>query len=159
MSLGTLGRTCCAGMDDMVSWQDRLAQLTRAMTAFPVAPIFVQHSNFYASSWSELPGGRRRLPYVEEYLVRYDRHLNGRDVPDAYGLQLLTDAHLAIANDLSDWVIEPLREGKYLVLAQDLEPWYATIGPDAGTLAKARAGFGGMILTPEIIGANPPPWR
>ena len=32
--------------------------------------------------------------------------------------------------------------------AKDLEPWYATIDPDPETLAKARADFGGMILTP-----------
>ena len=43
--------------------------------------------------------------------------------------------------------------------AKDLEPWYATIDPDPETLAKARADFGGMLLTPEIIAANPPPWR
>jgi hypothetical protein len=34
----------------------------------------------------------------------------------------------------------------------------ATIDPDPETLTKARADFGGMLLTPEIIAANPPPW-
>lgn len=43
--------------------------------------------------------------------------------------------------------------------AKDLEPWYANIDPDPATLAKARADFGGMLLTPEIIADNPPPWR
>jgi hypothetical protein len=45
------------------------------------------------------------------------------------------------------------------VKAKDLQLWYANIDPEPETLAKARADFGGMILTPEIIAKNPPPWR
>jgi hypothetical protein len=41
------------------------------------------------------------------------------------------------------------------VQAKDLGPWQATIDLDPTTLAKARADFGGMILTPEIIAAQP----
>jgi hypothetical protein len=161
MALGTLGRACYAVMDDAVSWQDRLAQVVRAMVAFPgdTDQAFVQYSDVYTIGWSELSGGRPLLPYVKEWQIRYNRHLNGQYIADAHGLQLLTDAHLAHANDLSDWIIEPLGGGKHLVQAKDLEPWYATIDPDPETLAKARADFGGMILTPEIIADNPPPWR
>jgi hypothetical protein len=160
-SLGTLGRACYGVMDDTVSWQDRLAHVVRAMLAFPEDTdlAFVQYSNPLTLDWSELAVVRPPLPYVKEYQIGYNRHLNGRYIPDAHGLQLLTDAHLAHANDLSDWTIEPLGEGKHLVQAKDLEPWYATIDPDPDTLAKARADFGGMILTPEIIADNPPPWR
>jgi hypothetical protein len=160
-SLGTLGRACYGVMDDTVSWQDRLAQLTRAMVAFPEDTdlAFIQHNNALTLDWSELAAGRPPLPYVKEYQIRYNRHLNAQYIPDANGLQLLTDAHLAHANDLSDWIIEPLGGGKHLVQAKHLEPWYATIDPDPDTLAKARADFGGMLLTPEVIAANPPPWR
>ncbi|WP_427004233.1 hypothetical protein [Pseudarthrobacter sp. H2] len=160
-SLGTLGRACYAVMDDTVSWRDRLAQVVRAMTAFPgdTDLAFVQHSHVNTSSWAELSDGRPPLPHVKEYQVRYNRHLNGQYIADAHGLQLLTDAHLTHANDLSEWIIEPLGGGKHLVQAKDLEPWYASIDPDPETLAKARADFGGMLLTPEIIAANPPPWR
>lgn len=94
---------------------------------------------------------------MEEYHIRYNKHLNAQYIPDAHGLPLLTDAHLGHANDLSDWIIEPLGEAKHLVQAKDLEPWYATIDPDPATLAKARADFGGILLTPEIIADNPPP--
>jgi hypothetical protein len=161
VSLGTLGRTCYGVMDDTASWQDRLAKVVRAMAAFPADTdlAFVQYSNPLTSSWSELAAARPLLPYVKEHQIRYNRHLNAQYIPDAHGLQLLTDAHLAHANDLSDWIIEPLAGGKHLVQAKDLEPWYATIDPDPATLAKARADFGGMILTPEIIANNPPPWR
>lgn len=118
----------------------------------------MQYSNVYTTTWSDLAAVRPPLPHVRESHVRYNRHLYIRYLPDAYGVQLLTDAHLANANALSDWVIEPLGAGKHLVQAQDLESWYATIDPDPDTLAKARADFGGMILAPEIIVANPPPW-
>jgi hypothetical protein len=160
MSLGTLGRACYGVMDDTVSWQDRLAQVTQAMVAFPgdTDQAFIQHSHVYPH-WSDLSTGRPLLPYVDETQIHYNRHLYARYIPGAHGLQILTDAHLANANDLSDWIIEPLGGGKHLVQAKDLEPWYATVDPDPETLAKARADFGGMILTPEIIAANPPPWR
>ena len=161
MSLGTQGRVCYAVTDDEVSWQDRLAQVTRAMVAFPADTdlAFVQYSHVYTTTWDDLSNGRPLLPYVKEYHIGYNRHLIAQYIPDAHGLQLLTDAHPAHANDLSDWMIEPLGVGKHLVQAKDLAPWYATIDPDPDTLAKARADFGGMILTPEIIANNPPPWR
>lgn len=159
-SLSPLGRTCYGVMDDTATWQDRLAEVTRVMVALPgdTDLAFVQYSHFHTTTWSDLSTGRPPLPYVDEYHIRYNRHLNGQYMPDAHGLQLLTDAHLKHANDLSDWIIEPLGAGKHLVQAKDLEPWYAAIDPDPTTLAKARADFGGMIFTPEIITANPPPW-
>ncbi|QCB97185.1 hypothetical protein E5206_09785 [Arthrobacter sp. PAMC25564] len=160
MSLGTQGRACYQVMDDTVPWPDRLAQVVRALVAFPgdTDLAFIQHSHVYPY-WSDLSTGRPLLPYVDETQIFYNRHLYAQYIPDAHGLQLLTDAHLTHANDLSDWIIEPLGAGKHLVQAKDLEPWYATIDPDPDTLAKARADFGGMILTPEIIANNPPPWR
>ncbi len=160
-SLSPLGRACYGVMDDTVSWSDRLAQVVRAMLAFPKDTdlAFVQYNNLLTLSWSALSTGRPALPYVREYHVRYNRHLNAQYIPDAHGIQLLTDAHLAHANDLSDWIIEPLDGGRHLVQAKDLEPWYAQIDPDPQTLAQARADFGGMIITPETIANNPPPWK
>jgi hypothetical protein len=49
---------------------------------------------------------------------------------------ILTDTHLGNANDLSDWVIEPLGGGRHLVQAKDLKPWYANIDPDPDTLRR-----------------------
>ena len=160
-SLGTLGRACYGVMDDTASWKNRLAQVTRATVAFPgdTDLAFAQYTNPLTSTWSELAVVRPPLPYVNEYQIRYNRHLDAQYIADAHGLQLLTDAHLAQANDLSDWIIEPLGGGKHFVRAKDLEPCYANIDPDPATLAKARADFGGMLLTPEIIADNPPPWR
>lgn len=159
-SMSPLGRVTYGVMDDTLSWQDRLAQVTRAMTAFPrdTDLAFIRHSKALAISWSDLAGARPALPYVEEHHVRYNRHLNVQYIPDAHGIQLLTDAHLEHANDLSDWKITDLGAGKHLVEATDLQLWYANIDPEPETLAKARADFGGMILTEKIIADNPPPW-
>ena len=145
-------------LDDAATWQDRLEQVTRAMVAFPQDTdlAFVQYSNAYGG-WTQLDTARPPLPHVSEGQIRYNRHLNSRFIPDAHGLQLLTDAHLGRANDLSDWIIEPLGAGRHLVQAKDLQPWYATIDPDPETLAKGRADFGKMILTLETIKNNPPP--
>jgi hypothetical protein len=161
MALSPLGRACNGVMDNTASWKDRLARVVQAMVAFrrDTDLAFVQYSNALTLDWSGLSTGRPLLPYVRESQVRYNRHLNGQYIPDAHGLQLLTDARLKHANDLSGWIIEPLGAGKHLVQAKDLEPWYATIDPDPATLPKARADFGGMLLTPKIIAANPPPWR
>lgn len=159
-SLSPLGRCCYGIMDDTMTWQDRLTQVTKALTAFPQETdlAFIRYGRALNLSWGDLAGLKPPLPYIEEYHVRYNRHLNGRYVPDAHGIQLLTDAHLNNANNLTDWNITKLGAGKHLVQATDLEPWYATATPDPDTLAKARADFGNMILTKETITNNPPPW-
>ena len=160
MQLYAQGQACYEVMDNAASWQDRLKQVTVAMVAFPEDTdlAFVQYSNAYTTSWSALQTSRPPLPYVKEHQIRYNRHLNSRYTPDAHGLQILTDTHIGHANDLSDWVIEPLGGGRHLVQAKDLEPWYANIDPDPETLVKARADFGKMILTPQTVADNPPPW-
>ncbi|MBE3073621.1 MAG: hypothetical protein IMZ75_01540 [Actinobacteria bacterium] len=160
MSLGNQGAACYAVMDDTMSWQDRLEQVNAAMVAFPQDTdlAFLRYSQAHTTSWSALQTGRPPLPYVEEYHIHYNKHLISQYVPDAHGLQILTDVHLGHATDLSDWVIESQGGGRHLVQAKDLEPWYADIDPDSETLAKARADFGKMILTPQTIADNPPPW-
>jgi hypothetical protein len=147
-------------MDDAASWQDRLVQVSTAMAAFPrdTELAFVRYSKCNTISWSELSGARPPLPHVRESGIRYNKHLNSQYTPDAHGLQILTDAHLRHATDLSDWIIKPLGGGRHLVQAKDLEPWYATTTVDPETLAKARADFGAVLLTREIIASNPPPW-
>jgi hypothetical protein len=159
LNLNRQGEACYTVLDDTVPWQDRLEQVTAAMVALPEDTdlAFVQYSRAYTISWMEFQVGRPPLPYVKEPDIRYNRHLNSRYIPDAHGLQLLTDAHLEYANDLSDWVIEPLGGGRHLVQAKDLQPWYATGDPDPDTLAKARADFGKMILTKQTIADNPFP--
>jgi len=154
------GQACFEVLDDTLPWQARFKQLGRPMVALPddTDLAFVRYSNAYTISWNVLQTAVPRLPYVRESQVRYNRHLLSQYTPDAHGVQVLTDDHLAHAADLSDWSITPLSSGRHLVHAKDLEPWYAQVEPDADTLEKARADFGPMILTPETIARHPPPW-
>ncbi|MGI8590385.1 MAG: hypothetical protein ACR2M5_05260, partial [Nakamurella sp.] len=94
------------------------------------------------------------------------RHLWNRYVPDAHAVQLLTTAHLEHAADLSDWNITEVAPDRYLVQARDLTPWIDPTGyqnwldrrlPVPEVLVKARADFGGMITTSEILNSDPPP--
>jgi hypothetical protein len=62
-------------------------------------------------------------------MLRQVRHLLGRRVLDAYGVQVLTDEHLSRAHDLSDWLVESLGGGLHLVLARDLDAWLRPKGP------------------------------
>jgi hypothetical protein len=160
MSFSTQGSVFYQVQDDTVSWQDRLEQVTAAMVAFPQDTdlAFLRYNWTPTTSWSALATARPPLPHVKERHIRYNKHLHSQYTPDAHGLQLLTEAHLGHAHDLSDWVLVPLGGGRHLVQANDLEPWYASPDTDPATLAKARADFGSMILTEQTIEDNPPPW-
>jgi hypothetical protein len=159
IDLDAQGRATYGVFDEVDPWQARLARLTDAfhIAAQDVDLGFIKYSGAYAN-WLSLSVARPLIPHIEAYVLRYNRHLYTEYTPDAHGIQVLTDAHLAGAHDLSDWLMEPLGNGRNLVQAPDLEPWYATIDPDPTTLAKARQDFGSITLTEEIVAANPPPW-
>jgi hypothetical protein len=98
-------------------------------------------------------GGRLGASLLSDF-----RHLLGSRVFDAYGIQLLTDAHLAHARDLSGWHVETVAPGRHLVRARDLDAWYDGARPDLIVLEQARADFSDMILTAETLAAQPRPW-
>jgi hypothetical protein len=144
------------GPDD---WQRRIDRLTEALVALPAdtnqAYIRASHRNTISHNrLHEL----MPLPYVEEYHVRYNKHLLDRYLPDAHGVQVVRTAHLDNAHDLSGWQITDLGHGRHLVRAQDLTPWYAEVLPDPHVLEQARADFDGALLTRQIIDDNPSPW-
>ena len=102
---------------------------------------------------------RQKLPAIEYGDVVFrGRHLLTEYVPDAHGMQVLRVEHLAHARDLSGWDVTDLGHGRHLVEAHDLAAWYATPVPDPDVLERARHDFGGMILTRDVIAANPAPW-
>jgi hypothetical protein len=93
-----------------------------------------------------------------------NRHLAASFVPDAFGIQLLTDHHLDRALDLTDWTVEEVAPDRYLVRARDLAAWFAVSDseevrferfPAPALLDQARADFGPMILTREAAAAHP----
>jgi hypothetical protein len=94
------------------------------------------------------------LPDIREHNVRHNLQLLDRYLPDAHGVQIVNDAHLHAAHDLSRWAVTDLGQGSHLVCARDLEPWYSAHQPDPDTLARARADWAGAILTQDVIAAN-----
>lgn len=102
--------------------------------------------------WYNLGSALLRLPHVEEHEVRAGAHLLASFVPDARGVLLVTDAHLARAADLSAWSLEALGGGRHLLRAKDLAPWLADQQVDPDVMARARADFGEMVMTRAVLG-------
>ncbi len=144
------------GPDD---WRYAVDQLTHALCALPgdtnQAYIRIGHRGARSHDGidSLLP-----LPGTKEYEVRYNKHLLGRYLPDAHGVQVVRTAHLDNASNLSGWQITDLGSGRHLVQAPDLTAWYAEALPDPEVLAQARADFAGALITDQVIIDNPFPW-
>jgi hypothetical protein len=133
--------------------QEITQQLTRHPDALDLAIVRQERAGF--TSWSDLKSPPP--PNVSEREVIANRHLWDRFIPDAHGIQLLTEAHLARAGNLDGWDVERLTASRYLVQAKDLRPWFAEEETDPGTLVAARQDFHDMLLTPEVIEAHPHP--
>jgi hypothetical protein len=102
--------------------------------------------------WDDLHDRRPpRLPYARVSYSRNTRHLESSYVPDAYGVQLLSEAHLARAADLSRWQVTELGDGRYLVTAADLDAWFNHDQPAENLLEQARRDFGPLILRREYV--------
>jgi len=78
---------------------------------------------------------------------QFGRHHDHHQIPDAYPISIVTNAHLANAHDLSAWAITDIGDGKHLLEHPDPHVWFTNEGPDDRTLAVARADFGTMIVT------------
>ena len=148
----TQGKTVYQYADPELGWRDRLQHLREILTWTPTHTdiAFIRHARTNNTAW---PNGAV-WPYVSEPMVRYNTPLLAMLVPDAHGIQVLTDAHLERAHNLSSWTITSLDGGRHLVESNDLAAWYSTPEPDPALLAAARVEFGEMIMTPENITAN-----
>lgn len=135
------------------SWRQRLEDYAETLRLVgPHLDVgFVQCGTGAHGGWDSLDTGPPALPGTREYHFRDNRHLLLAQVPDARGMQVLTDRHLERAADLSGWSIEDLGAGRHLVLAADLDAWYGHGAPEPEVLAEARAAFGPMIVRLEDI--------
>lgn len=156
--------------DPTLDWRTRLDQVRQVLSWSPplVDYGYVRHG----VGGSLVGDSGQTWPHVRGSDVRYNRPLLASFVPDAFGIQLLTDAHLERAHDLSQWDITSYAGGRHLVSARDLEAWFGPVDgrdergfyvaealpPSDELVAQARADFGGMILTPHLIADNDP-WR
>jgi len=113
--------------------QARLMPTTMVSVVNEVPPTLPNKSSNRAPTW----------------YYRTRRDLDHVTVPDAYGLLLITDAHLQRARELSRWRISQPAPGKYLLEAKDLAAWFAQPEVDPEILAAARFELGDMILWAE----------
>ncbi len=153
-------------VDESLSALERAALLTESFAWDPAALDYAYLTHCQGGTPIEYG---LLWPHVSEPDVRYNRPLLASYVPDAFGVQLLTAAHLERAHDLSRWRVEQVAPERYLVSAVDLEPWVSRQERDphrphdvaprpTDGQEQARADFGAMILTPETIRADDP-WR
>jgi hypothetical protein len=162
--IATFGPAGAATMQEIgasVPWQHRLEAVYEALTTAPTEHLdlaFIRSAPWYTRSWEQIDI-KQKLPDLHESDIRYNRHLLSGWTPDAHGIQILTGQHLSRARDLSSWNIRDLGHDRYLVEGVDLAAWYSTPLPDQEVVDQARHDFGDMILTKEVIAANPPPWR
>ncbi|PZS31128.1 MAG: hypothetical protein DLM58_12370 [Pseudonocardiales bacterium] len=142
-----------------MGWPAKVHRLREALIALPshTTQGFIRPTLRGALDISDV-GSVVPLPGIRESHVRYNKHLLDRYLPDAHGIQIVRTAHLERTRDLSSWKTTQLGDDRYLVEATELAPWYAHTVPDPDVLAQARADFAGVLLTEEIIAANPPPW-
>lgn len=145
---------------DDAGWEGHVNLVRQALLAIPEAlDLAVLRPALGAgASMMDLSVARPPLPHIDEPAWRNNRHMWSRYVPDAHALQVLTRAHLDLANDLTGWDITDLPGDRYLVQARNLTAWFGQGLPDADTVAAARADFGEMILTPKAIAADPYSW-
>jgi hypothetical protein len=135
-------------VDDDTGWESHVAALVDALTRNPGAleVAVVRYAAQPSHTWLGLDW-QQPLPGLHATDVWRARSLWAERVPDAHGVQVLTDAHLARARDLSAWDVRPIGAGRHLVQARDLTPWYSSPVPEDTVLAAARADFGDLILT------------
>jgi hypothetical protein len=143
-----------------LDWSTKVEALVEVLRWHPdkLDLAFIRLTRNWARSWMDLANGFTKLPHVSEGDVRSRRDLWQEYIPDAHGVQVLTDAHLARANNLDAWHVQALTPTRYLVQAKDLQPWYGTgTDPAADVLTAARDDFGDMLLTIEVIKNRPRP--
>lgn len=131
--------------DEDLDWKRKRADLEQALLFSPadLRCGFVTRS--YTGGWRSTFSPP--WPHTTPSKLRYDIGSLRNRVPDACGMQVLTDGHLAQAHDLETWLIKKLAGGRCLVTHPNVDDWYADDVPPAELLESARNDFGSMILS------------
>jgi len=136
------------------SWSEPAAAARLTVRGLPLAEVSVAMVTH--RDWASLS---RRGPEDGElyagHAFRFHPERWAQFIPEPSGIQVLTNAHLDAAHDLSGWVTTRLDENHVLVEARDLGPWYAeprreNVPVPDEILLPARRDFGDMLLTPQL---------
>lgn len=143
------GKAVYQDCDSTTDWREKVDLLRKVLFWAPPSTNYgaIRTLPGHLPGW---PNDPHIWPHVTESEVRYNMPLLASTVPDASGVQLLTDVHLERASNLSEWNVTAVAGGRHLVEAPDLTSWYAQPVSEA-VLAKARADFGEMILRSEML--------
>lgn len=133
-------------------YERAVADVRSAMMALPLNRLSVASISTHGSFLLSLPN---QFAADDPDIYAYTTHPEtwAEYVAEPQGIQILTNAHLERAGDLTDWRTTRLDAEHVLVEARDLAAWYGgprTYSPvRSGSPAwiKAREDFGAMVLT------------
>ena len=148
-AIGPYGRLAAQSVSLHGTWEQTLADLRDILLAAPEATdvAFVKNTWCGINLWEAVQkrGLYQPVTRLSPFLAPGVREHWDQITMDAHPVNLLTDAHLDRAHDLTDWTIEQVAPGRHLVTAKNLEPWFTGGSPPEDILVKARADFGDMI--------------
>lgn len=116
---------------------------------------FVAPTPLWAYEWDARTRALPSLPTIAAsaaHVLRDNGAVWHRFVPDAHGMQLLTNEHLRRTADLSMWKVLTAGDGRFLVEARDVGEWLRHDGPSETVAARARAEFGAAIVARATSG-------
>jgi hypothetical protein len=147
------GQAVYSVRDAQLPWREHVEAVRDALVAHAASVElgFVRYSRSSSPDWVDLAHLEPPTPSGIHFTV--ERQLWGEYVPDAHGLQLLTERHLARVNDLGGWRVDEIAPGRFLVQARDLAAWYAEPIPDPAVLDRARRDFGDAVMSRELASA------
>lgn len=153
VSLGQLGEVMYQFLDETQDWASQLDAVRSALTEFPASLDFaaIRLNPHWGDSLGSSLFVPPRPPHVDPQAIPRYRSVWDRLVPDAHGVQVLTEAHLDSMSSTAGWDVEEIAPGRFLVQSRDLAPWFSGSGPDAATLEAARRDFGRAILDPAKL--------
>lgn len=145
--LGALGVSLHQVADPQTHWRDRLRDLIDLLipSAHLIDVAMIRPAPRMPSNWQAADYGG---PPTPAHVSGYEQHARAQHadtVLDAHGLQILTQAHLDKAHDLSDWVVREIAPDRFLVGARRLTPWFERPPASIELVGKARHDFGEMI--------------
>lgn len=154
MSAGTRVSFGVRGVDE--SWRDSIRSLRECLIALghSVECGWVTYGSDNQESVEGRSQSSRGLLQGE---WQNNRHMWTTHLPDAFGIQVVTSAHLERFRYLEDgWNVTSVGNDRYLVEAKNLEPWFAQ--PEPVNREFARMDMSGLILTEDAIRSDPLGW-